>query len=118
KLKDLRYFVLRLGSEPPVVIAVPDDAKPQAPKPSLKPHAPIQTASTAVPITIAGTVLDAVKQINYLTTVIPFALALDKQSITINLPVDITQTPGIRFLDVLFTDGTLTRYQIEVSAKK
>jgi len=116
-LKDLKQFVLQVDDQPPVVLAVPDDAKPAAPKPSLKPHDPIAPGGK-VSLTIAGAALDTVKSLNYLKTVIPFVLALDKKSITMTLPPEVTNTEGIRYLDVTFADGTSSRYEVDVKVKK
>jgi hypothetical protein len=117
RLKDLKQFVLQVDKQPPVILAVPDDAKPAPPKPSLKPHDSIPPAAN-VSFTISGAGLDTVKRINYLKTVIPFVVALDKQSIAMTLPPEVTTTEGIRYLDVLFTDGTSSRYEIDVKTKK
>ncbi len=117
QLKGLKQFTLQVGDQPPVILAVPDDAKPPDSKPVLKPQDPIPPG-TGESLTIRGTGLDKVKRIKYLKATLSFRLALDKQSLTLDLPPEITSTEGVRYLDVLFTDGSSARYEIDVKQKK
>jgi hypothetical protein len=115
-LKELKQFVLQVDDQPPVMLAVPSE-KAASGKLSLKPHDSI-LPGTGVSFTIAGSGFETLKRVNYLKNVIPFVLALDKKSVTMTLPSEITATEGIRFLDVTCTDGTSSRYEIDVKDKK
>lgn len=117
QLKPLKQFVFQVNNEPPIIMAVPTDAKPVDSKPSLKAQDPI-APGTGITITISGTGLDGIKSIKYLKTTLNFRLALDKKSLTVDLPAEVTSTEGVRFLDVTYTDGTTARYEIDVKKKQ
>ena len=117
QLKSLKQFVFQINNEPPIIMAVPSDAKPADTKPSLKAQDPI-APGTGMSVTISGTGLDDIKSIKYLKTTLNFRLALDKKSLTVDLPSEVTSTEGVRFLDVTYTDGTTARYEIDVKKKQ
>ena len=89
QLKSLKQFVFQVNRQPPIVMGVPSDAKPADPKASLKAQDPI-SPGTGVTITIGGTGLDGIKSIKYLKTTLNFRLALDKKSLTTDLPSEVT----------------------------
>jgi hypothetical protein len=117
ELKGLKQFAMRVGTQPVIFLPVPDGAKEPSPKAMLKPHAPIPPG-TGVSLTIGGTALDSIRSIRYIRTPLSFRLSLDKQSLIVDLPPEITSTEGVRFLDFLYSDGTSARYEIDVKSKK
>ncbi|MGD0886192.1 MAG: hypothetical protein ABSA46_15210 [Thermodesulfovibrionales bacterium] len=116
QLKGLKQLVLQNGTEPPVLVAVPE-AKSSDNKPKLKTHKPINTG-TGVKYTITGTMLESVIAINYLGKQLPFTLSLDKTSISVTLPGEMTATEGIRTLFIIYSDGSSDWYTVTVGTPK
>ncbi|HKV61834.1 MAG TPA: hypothetical protein VJO16_07975 [Candidatus Acidoferrum sp.] len=112
----LKQVIVKHGTDSPVLVSIPD-SKPAATKPQLAPHDPI-SPGTGVTYTIAGTMLDSVASIQYLGKQMPFSLTLDKKSLVVKLPDEMTSTIGIRSLLVTYSDGSVDRYAVTVGKPK
>jgi hypothetical protein len=112
----LKQVIVKHGTDSPVLVSIPD-SKPAATKPQLTPHDPINTG-TGVTYTITGTMLDSVASIQYLGKQMPFSLSLDKKSIAVTLPDEMTSSAGIRSLLVTYSDGSTDRYSVTVGKPK
>ena len=112
----LKQLVVEHGTDSPVLVSVPD-TKPTSTKPQLATHDPIN-AGTGVTYTITGTMLDSVSSIKYLNKELPFSLSLDKKTIVLKLPDEMTSSAGIRSLLVTYSDGSTDRYSVTVGKPK
>ncbi len=116
QLKGLKQIVLQRSDYPPLLVAIPD-SKPSEKKPSLSDHGPIEPTK-GVTYTINGGMLESVAAIQYLDKKLSFNLSLDKKSLTLKLPDEMTESPGIRWLDIIYVDKSMERYKVEVSNLK
>jgi len=112
----LKQLVVEHDTDSPVLVSIPD-SKPSSTKPQLAAHDPI-SPGTGVTYTITGTMLDSVASIQYLSKQLPFSLALDKKSIVLKLPDEMTSSAGIRSLLVTYSDGSTDRYSVTVGKPK
>jgi hypothetical protein len=62
--------------------------------------------------------LESVIAINYLGKQLPFTLSLDKTSISVTLPGEMTATEGIRTLFIIYSDGSSDWYTVTVGTPK
>ena len=90
---------------------------PSEKKTTLSDHDPIEVA-TGVTYKISGPKAESIDAIQYLDKKLPFTLSLNKESITLKLPDDMTGSPGIRWLSIIYSDKSTERYKVEVKAKK
>ena len=116
QLEGVKQLVLQNGTEPPILVTVPD-TKPSENKPKLQTNKAI-SPGTGVKYTIKGSMLESVTAVQYLGKQLPFALSLDKTSISITLPDEMTATPGIRSLSITYADGSSDRYTVSVGTPK
>ena len=117
-LDGVKQFVLQVQDkrEAPIFVSVPESKAADA-KPHLDPHDPIPPG-TALAYTITGSLLDSVVSIRYLDKPLPFSLSLDKKSVTLVLPNDLSNTAGIKRLYLIFSDGSSQSYQVTINASK
>lgn len=112
ELAGLKQLVFKNGNEPPVLVAVPGN------KPLLKPQEQAISQGTGVKYTINGSMLESVTAIkNMDNKTIPFLLSPDKNSLILALSDEMTATPGIRSIFVNYSDGSIDRYTVTVTAK-
>jgi hypothetical protein len=115
QLSGRKNVIMLHPPDAPILMALPAAAAAPEPKPSLEKHAAINVGEKS--LTVTGNVLDAVVGVHYLEEPIPFLLATDKKSITMQLPDGMTTTPGIQVLEVLYIDKTSVRYEVPIKAK-
>jgi hypothetical protein len=112
QLSGLKQLVVQRGDDPPILVAIPD-SKPSEKKTTLSDHDPIEVA-TGVAYKISGPKAESIDAIQYLDKKLPFTLSLNKESITLKLPDDMTGSPGIRWLSIIYSDKSTERYKVEV----
>ena len=110
----LKQIVFQIGGgAPPAIVPLPE-AKSAVGKPTLNPHDPI-IVGAGVTYSIGGSLLDSLTCVRYLGKQLAYSLALDKRSINVKLPDEITSTPGIRRLELTFSDGSTQPLLITVT---
>jgi hypothetical protein len=118
QLQGVKQLVLQHETDPPVFVAIPESPPTSTvSKPSLTTHTPI-SPGVGIKYTITGSLLDSVTAIRYLDKQLPFALSVDKKSITLTLPDEVTATVGIRSLVITYSDGTTKPYAVTVDNPK
>jgi hypothetical protein len=116
QLSAAKQLLIQHNGEPPILVSLPDSEAADS-KPHLAAHDPIPTG-TNVSYSITGGTPDSVVSVSYLGKQLPFTLALDKKSIVIALPSEMTASSGIRSLLITYSDGSTDRYAVTVSTAK
>lgn len=116
KLTGLKQLVLQRGSDPPMLVPLPDAKAPEK-KTTLSAQGPVGVGK-GVPYTISGPTASSIKTVQYSGKDVPFTPSPDKKSISLTLPDDMTASPGTRLLDITYSDKSTEQYKVEVSNSK
>jgi len=99
-----------------VTVALPDDSK-KSDKATLKLDDMNQAVATGTPkITITGTGLDQIDTIKLADQTLNVTWASDGKSVAVDLPAAATSSQGVRYLDVINIDKTVTHFKLKIAS--